>query len=106
MVSGGDTFWMRLCIFRAWFSPMTRPPPSAGELTRRIWTHATPEDRVQHVRVRPTAQAVLDIGILLMAASNDKARAAGARICTAALAAVPDTHGWTLQSLPAPNESP
>jgi hypothetical protein len=93
---------MRLCTFQAWIAPPATPPP-ASEFARRIWAQASAADRVQHVRVR-SGEARLDIGILLMAVSDDKARAVGARICTAALAAGPDTHGWTLQQLPAPPE--
>ncbi|MBO3739517.1 hypothetical protein [Actinoplanes flavus] len=112
-----DTVWMRLCGYRLagpvrWHGEAAKQL-LAGDLAARIWSQATDDDRIQHIRIRPadhpgtdppqTGSGVhrcrLDVGILLMADSDDKARAVGARLCTGALAAGPDTVGWTLQSL-------
>ncbi|WP_249999018.1 hypothetical protein [Actinoplanes sp. M2I2] len=97
------TAWMRLCAYRV-------AGPDRGhkqaELADGLWRQSTEEDRVQHIRVRPapspydeTAECRLDIGILLMADSDEKASAVGARICTGALAADPDTADWTFRPL-------
>ncbi|MBB4764954.1 hypothetical protein [Actinoplanes digitatis] len=85
----------------------------ASEFAARLWEQSTEEDRVQHIRVRPPDPPLtgppdpgsdlhecwLDVGILLMADSGDKARAVGARLCNGALASNPDTVGWALQPL-------
>ncbi|MBB4755039.1 hypothetical protein [Actinoplanes lobatus] len=111
------TIWMRLCGYRLagpirWHGEAAKQL-LAGELAARIWSQAGDADRVQHIRIRsadspgpeppePDGSAHrcrLDVGILLMADSDDKARAVGARLCTGALAAGPDTVGWTLQPL-------
>ncbi len=85
----------------------------ASAFAARLWKQSTEEDRVQHIRVRPLDRSPtgspqprtdpdecrLDVGILLMADSDDKARAVGARLCDGALNASPDTVGWALQPL-------
>jgi hypothetical protein len=88
---------MRMCAFRIYASeaPM---PLAAADFADQIWARVRIGDQVEHVRIRAGA-ARLDIAILLMATSDDTARAVGARICAEALAAAPDTHGWTLQPL-------
>ena len=94
----GATPWLRMCTFRA-YGPPGSDVPREAQFAAHMWSAATVEDRVQHVRVR-CAAARLDIGIVLMAVDDSKARAAGARICTAAIASAPETHGWILQTLP------
>ena len=89
--------WSRMCAFRA-RGRSTAEAPSAALFTARLWANTAVDDRVQHIRVCQ-GPARLDIGIVLMAIDVENARAAGARICTAALVAHPDTHGWTLQPL-------
>jgi hypothetical protein len=92
---------MRLCTFRAERPGRGNVPP-ADEFAARLWAQVTDHDRVQHIRVRSGElpdRAWLDIGLLLMAASDDTARAVGARICRAAIAADPVAFGWTLHSL-------
>jgi hypothetical protein len=95
------TAWMRLCTFRAeGLEPDDALP--AGEFIARLWREATADDQIQHIRVLPGSHlghAWLDIGVLLMADSDDRAYAVGARIITAALAASPVTFGWTVHSL-------
>ena len=106
-----------LCGFRV--RGPVRWPGQAGEqilaedFAARLWRQSTVDDRIQHIRVRrpdppPTGspepgkdphECRLDIGILLMSDSDDKARAVGARLCNEALAASPDTVGWALQPL-------
>ena len=88
---------MRMRIFRA-ADPAGGKPPAASDFARRLWASSREADRVQHIRVR-AGNAWLDIAVLLMSADDNKARAVGARICAAALAADPVTVGWTLQSL-------
>jgi hypothetical protein len=85
----------------------------AGEFVARLWGQSTSEDRVQHIRVRlpdplrtgppepvgDSYECRLDIGILIMADSDDKARDVGVRLCNGALDSSPDTVGWDLQEL-------
>jgi hypothetical protein len=85
----------------------------AREFAALLWSQSAEEDRVQHIRVRPPDplmterpepgsdlyECQLDIGILLMSDSDDKARAVGVRLCNGALDSNPDTVGWALQSL-------
>ncbi|MEU7903657.1 hypothetical protein [Actinoplanes sp. NPDC049118] len=111
------TRWILLCGFRV-HGPLRRRGEApeqvlAEEFAARLWQRSTEEDRVQHIRVRvpdppPTGSPEpgtdpqefrLDVGILLMAESDDKARAVGARLCSGALASSPDTVGWALQPL-------
>lgn len=116
-MSGTGTLWMRLCGYRVSGSIRRHDGAARQALARsfaaRLWAQSTDADRVQHIRIRypgsigdePAAtdsghqELRLDVGILLMADSDDKARAVGARLCTGALAAGPDTVGWTLQPL-------
>jgi hypothetical protein len=116
-VNRAGSGWILLCGFRVygpvrWRGEATERS-AAGEFATRLWAHATEEDRIQHIRVRlPDPPLIgpalsggdphecrLDIGILLMADSDDKARAVGARLCTEVLASSPDTVGWAVQSL-------
>jgi hypothetical protein len=95
------TLWMRLCTFRAEGSGGSYVQ-SADEFAARLWEQATDDDRIQHIRVRSGEHldvACLDIGLLMMADSDDTAYAVGARICRAALAVDPGVFGWTLHSL-------
>jgi len=110
------TAWMRLCAYRMsgplrWHGSAAQQL-MAGDIAARLWTQATAADRVQHIRIRPAGTPEtelaghdglrhhwLDVGILVMATSDDRARAVGARLCAGALAASPDTVGWTLQPL-------
>jgi hypothetical protein len=101
MPPSADGAWIHLCILHAKGLPATGPP-NADRIRAGIWEAATAADRVQHVRVIPTL-ARLDIGIVLMAMDNERAYAVAARISAAALAADPDTHGWTLTRNSVPN---
>lgn len=110
-MSDPDAACMRLCAYRI-AGPGRWPGEAAkqmlaGEFAARLWGQCTDADRVQHIRIRPADPPAgeppevsrLDVGILLMADSDDKARAVGVRLCTGALAAGPHTVGWTLQPL-------
>jgi hypothetical protein len=116
-VTPAGTVWNLLCGFRVYGRLPWRGEAAEGilasEFAARLWSQSAAEDRIQHIRVRPADPSVtrrpepgsdlyacrLDIGILLMADSDDKARAVGVRLCNGALDSSPDTVGWALQPL-------
>lgn len=105
-VTEPDGTWMRLCGYRIAGPPGATEAQLADEIRSLMWTESTESDRVQHIRVRPagntepdSAEYLLDVGVLVMSDDDDRARAVGARICAGALAAGPDTVGWTLKNL-------
>jgi hypothetical protein len=61
-----------------------------------IWAFATPDTRLEHVRVARN-RTQIDIAVFCLAGTEDKARTAAVAVCERACRNSPLLRGWTVQ---------